>query len=78
MEYCDKGNLMSYQLKKPTKILNLSESLKFLNQIVHGTLAIHSRNIIHRDIKCENIFLKKDKDGGVVCKIGDFGFAKNL
>lgn len=41
-----------------------------------GTQAIHNHNIIHRDLKCENIFLKKNKNGNYVCKIGDFGFAK--
>ena len=38
--------------------------------------AIHAKNIIHRDIKCDNIFLSKKKSGGFTCKIGDFGFAK--
>lgn len=30
---------------------------------------------MHRDLKCENIFLHKSKNG-YICKIGDFGFAK--
>lgn len=47
-----------------------------LYQIMKGVNAIHSSNIIHRDLKCENIFLKKIKKGRYICKIGDFGFAK--
>ena len=70
------GNLSQYQLKNPHKALNLSESIRILQQILKGTHAIHSMNIMHRDLKCENIFMKKNKNGGYICKIGDFGFAK--
>ena len=70
------GNLMQYQSKNPQKVLSLSESIKILQQILRGTLAIHSLNIMHRDLKCQNIFLKKNKNGGYICKIGDFGLAK--
>ena len=43
---------------------------------MRGVSAIHHRNIIHRDLKCENIFLQKNKNGSYTCKIGDFGLAK--
>lgn len=46
------GNLMQYQSKNPQKVLSLSESIKILQQILRGTLAIHSLNIMHRDLKC--------------------------
>lgn len=70
------GNLLQYQAKLPNKVFPLPEAVKFLGQILRGVQAIHCSNILHRDIKCENIFLRKKKNGGVVCKIGDFGFAK--
>jgi|TARA_B110000305_G_C19400706_1_gene619983 NIMA (never in mitosis gene a)-related kinase len=35
---------------------------------------IHKWNIIHRDIKPQNIFLSKDNEA----KIGDFGISKKL
>lgn len=50
--------------------------MDFFCQILMGLDHIHQRKIIHRDLKCENIFitgLKKD-----VVKIGDFGIAKIL
>lgn len=70
------GNLLQYLSKAGHKSLGLSEAVRFLYQIMKGVKAIHSYNIIHRDLKCENIFLKKKKGGGYICKIGDFGFAK--
>ena len=48
-------------------------------QILKGLRAIHQENIIHRDLKCENILLKKiPKQQAYILKIGDFGFAKEL
>jgi NIMA (never in mitosis gene a)-related kinase len=37
-------------------------------------MAMHSKNILHRDIKTQNIFISK----GNVLKIGDFGISKEL
>lgn len=77
MEYCDRGTLIQFQAKKATKKISRKEALKILEQIISGVSAIHRKNIIHRDIKCENIFLSSNEVRGYICKIGDFGFAKN-
>jgi NIMA (never in mitosis gene a)-related kinase len=42
-------------------------------QITLSLLALHSKSILHRDIKTQNIFIK----GGVL-KLGDFGISKTL
>jgi serine/threonine protein kinase len=39
---------------------------------------MHSNNIIHRDIKLENILVKKINDKEYVLKICDFGHLINL
>jgi len=77
MEYCELGNLYNYQSKNLKKVFSLAEASKILFQIIDGVQAIHNMNIVHRDLKSENIFLKKNKNGnGFQIKIGDFGFAK--
>lgn len=45
---------------------------KLFRQLVDGVAYIHNKEIVHRDLKCENILL--DKDHNLI--ISDFGFAK--
>ena len=72
MEYINGGNLFSFVQKRrklPEKIA------KFLFiQIIKGIQYIHSKNIVHRDIKLENILI----DFNNQVKICDFGIGKIL
>ena len=72
MEYINGGNLFSF-VKKRRK---LSEKIsRFLfRQIILGLKYIHSQNIVHRDIKLENILI----DLNNTIKICDFGIGKIL
>jgi translation initiation factor 2-alpha kinase 4 len=45
-------------------------------QICEGIKHLHSLNILHRDIKIENIFVHEKEAGKYQMKIGDFGFSK--
>ena len=79
MEYCEKGDLCTYmteRLKNKKQNCYFTEDFiwKLFIQISIGLYYIHSKKIIHRDIKTLNIFLTKDFSG----KIGDLGVAKVL
>ena len=69
MELIDGITLKQYMEKRGQ--LNWRESLHFITQIMRGLSHAHSRGIIHRDIKPQNIMVLRD--GGV--KVADFGIA---
>ena len=74
MEFCEYGDLYSLLQSVKKKKLTIQEN--FLWDITYQCLLalqyLHSKNIIHRDIKLLNIFMTKDK----IIKIGDFGMSK--
>lgn len=69
MEYAAGGELRGYVEKR--KSLSEEESRSFFKQIVRAVHYIHSKKIIHRDLKLENILL----DAKNQCKIVDFGLS---
>jgi NIMA (never in mitosis gene a)-related kinase len=76
MEYCDAGDLSMYlnSYKKIGKNLPEEKIWKIFIQICLGINYIHSKNILHRDLKTMNIFLMKEE----IVRIGDLGVAKIL
>ncbi|MBQ5740013.1 MAG: Stk1 family PASTA domain-containing Ser/Thr kinase, partial [Oscillospiraceae bacterium] len=69
MELIDGITLKQYMERRGQ--LNWREALHFAIQIMKGIGHAHSRNIVHRDIKPQNIMVLRD--GGV--KVTDFGIA---
>jgi serine/threonine protein kinase len=78
MELCD-GSLKEYVEGKLELIPKDSLDEKILiGEVCLGLAYIHSKGIIHKDLKLENILLKRQPSGLVLAKIADFGFAKEL
>ena len=69
MELLDGITLKQYMERR--NHMNWREALHFITQIMRGLSHAHSRGIIHRDIKPQNIMVLRD---GTV-KVADFGIA---
>ncbi|XP_068154057.1 testis-specific serine/threonine-protein kinase 1 [Drosophila tropicalis] len=70
MRYAENGDLLSY-IKKYGPIEEKQAKIWFL-QMAKALKYLHSHDIAHRDLKCENILLSKRLN----IKLADFGFAR--
>ena len=81
MEYANQGdlNLLIEKYKKEKKYIPENEIWYIIIQIYRAIEYLHSKKIIHRDIKCQNIFLSgNEKINQKIIKLGDFGISKIL
>lgn len=70
--------LMEFLTSLPAYIetheIKVKDVIKIGQDILSALIECHKRNIIHRDIKTDNIFVSEDGD----YKLGDFGVSKKL
>ena len=73
MEYADSGDLLAMidRHKRNRSRFSEKEIWDFLIQLVRGLKSLHSLNILHRDLKCANVFLNSG-----TAKIGDLNVSK--
>ena len=67
LEYCNQGSLIRQKKGE------IREIYYYFQQILQGMKAMRALNILHRDLKLENILLRNN-----IVKISDFGLAKKL
>ncbi|XP_065682916.1 testis-specific serine/threonine-protein kinase 5 isoform X2 [Hydra vulgaris] len=81
MEYASKGDLLEYINSRSTELQNNKPGIGekkakiFFKQLLIAVKHCHKRNMVHRDLKCENILIAEASDGKEIIKITDFGFA---
>ena len=68
MQLCDCKDLRNYIDSR--SVINYKENLVLLKQILSGLAHIHSHQIIHHDLKPENVFLAAN------ALLGDFGLSR--
>lgn len=78
MEYCHGGDLRHVirDQAKTGHYFQESQIMTWFVQIVTGLRYLHSRRILHRDLKTSNIFLKGPAP--YTCLIGDLGISRIL
>ncbi|XP_042425661.1 serine/threonine-protein kinase ATG1a isoform X2 [Zingiber officinale] len=78
LEYCAGGDVADYLNRQGIRG-RVSEDVArhFLRQLAEGLKVLRENNLIHRDLKPQNLLLSTS-DETAVLKIGDFGFARYL
>lgn len=71
IEYCPDGDFSKFQKKKPIQEVHVQ---RYMKQLMSGLKYLKEFNIMHRDLKPQNILI--DKNGSI--KLTDFGYAKVL
>ncbi|XP_028857573.1 serine/threonine-protein kinase Nek3 isoform X2 [Denticeps clupeoides] len=71
MEFCGGGDLLHRIRQQKNVLFTEDVILKWFSQMCAGTLHVHDKRVLHRDLKSKNVFLT---DNGTV-KLGDFGSA---
>ncbi|CAK62108.1 unnamed protein product (macronuclear) [Paramecium tetraurelia] len=71
MEYCDSGDLDQHLNNLKMKLTE-NDAIGIIKQILKGLKDLHSKFIIHRDLKLQNIMVHNNS----IYKIADLGFSK--
>ncbi|KAL0347353.1 UNVERIFIED_CONTAM: Serine/threonine-protein kinase ATG1c [Sesamum calycinum] len=73
LEYCKGGDLSMYIQQTQGRVPEATAK-QFMQQLAEGLKVLRENNLIHRDLKPQNLLLSTDGDNCIL-KIADFGFA---
>merc|ERR1712118_189203 len=78
LEFCEGGDLRKYQDRRAEagRRLEADVGKRIFREVACGLRFIHKHNILHRDLKPDNVLLLHED--GSTAKIADFGEAKRL
>ncbi|KAL6998362.1 Serine/threonine-protein kinase ATG1c [Sarracenia purpurea var. burkii] len=76
LEYCSGGDLSMYIQRRLGRVPEATAK-HFMQQLAAGLQILRENNLIHRDLKPQNLLLSTNDDNAVL-KIADFGFARSL
>ncbi|MCA9669441.1 MAG: protein kinase [Myxococcales bacterium] len=76
MELLEGKNLNEYLSE--IDVLELAEAIDIALHICDGLSAVHDVNVLHRDLKPDNVFLTDDAHGRRRIKLLDFGIARGF
>lgn len=76
-ECADAGDLLQQinRCKHERAYLREADVWRYLDGMCQGLKALHDLRILHRDLKCANVFLSHSRDG-LIAKLGDFNVSK--
>ncbi|XVF21421.1 hypothetical protein REPUB_Repub12eG0088800 [Reevesia pubescens] len=74
-EYMINGSLRNVLIKKD-RFLDRRKKLIIAMDAAFGMEYLHSKNIVHFDLKCDNLLVNLRDPQRPICKVGDFGLSR--
>ncbi|XP_022856153.1 uncharacterized protein LOC111377307 isoform X2 [Olea europaea var. sylvestris] len=74
-EFMANGSLRNVLIKKD-RSLDHRKKLKIAMDAAFGMEYLHSKNIVHFDLKCDNLLVNLRDPQRPICKVGDFGLSR--
>ncbi|XP_074579918.1 RAF-like serine/threonine-protein kinase 24 [Curcuma longa] len=74
-EYMTHGSL-KHVLRRKERHLDFRKRLLIAMDVAIGMEYLHSRNVVHFDLKCDNLLVNLKDSSRPICKVCDFGLSK--
>lgn len=78
MESKKKRRLLPESLQLNNRPFTRVEEVSIVTQIAYGMFYLHERNLVHGELKCSNVLVKKVASGHIDVKVADFHCSRQL